>query len=295
MTAKPDIWSEWLLSRRTGGDPEMRRKVLENLAPIRDRVIDGAHLQPGARVLDVGCGDGLIAFGILERYPDVSVTFLDVSAALLEACEAIASAAGISDRCDFVLADAQDLSALPDASFDAVTLRSVLIYVPGKLAAHREFLRVLKPGGYLSYFEPINALSPASANEPQFWGYDSGPVTHLAEKVGAVFAAIQGPDDPMMNFGERDLLGFAEIAGFEHIRLSCDFRVSKLIPDHYRLTWEQWLKQSGNPKIPSVGEGIAQLLSPEEQREFEAHIRPQIESGRGLFRMGNAFMSARKA
>ena len=113
--------------------------------------------------------------------------------------------------------------------------------------------------------------------------------------MAEVYAAIQGPDDPMMNFQERDLLDFAEDAGFESVRLSVSIDVSRAVPADYRLSWDQFLRQSGNPKIPSVGEAIHQALTLKEQAEFEAHIRPQVESGRGLFRNGRAFLTAAKA
>jgi arsenite methyltransferase len=292
---EPDIWSRWLLHGRTGGDAAMRAKVLESLRPVRDRVIDGAKLAPGARVLDAGCGDGMIGFGVLERFPEATVIFSDISAALLEVCVNIANSAGLRDRCEFVLADVQDLSAVPDASVDAVMCRSVLIYVEDKAAAHREFHRVLKPGGRLSYFEPINAVARDGGAGPEFWGYDPGPVAHLAERVSAVFAAIQLPSDPMLNFKERDLLAFAEDAGFERVHLSMDFHVSREIPAESRLTWHQWLGQTGNPKIPSVGAAIQQALNAEEQAEFEAWMRPQVEFGRGRFRSARAFLTAERA
>ena len=50
-------------------------------------------------------------------------------------------------RCTFVRAAADSLDGVRDASVDAVTTRSVLIYVKDKAAAFREFYRVLKPGG----------------------------------------------------------------------------------------------------------------------------------------------------
>lgn len=293
MTAEPDIWSDWLLHGRTGGDAEMRRRVLETLRPIRDKVIEGAKVGPGDIVLDVGCGDGMIGFGILEAQPEAFVIFSDISPALLEACHAIATETGVRDRCEFVLADAQDLSKVPSESVDAVTLRSVLIYVPNKPAAHREFFRVLRPGGRLSYFEPINAIS-REGRVDGLWGYDPGPVAHLADKVGAVFAARQPPGDPMMDFKERDLAAFAEDAGFDPVGLEVDINYSHVIPPQHRLTWEQWLKQSGNPKIPSVGEAIAEALTEEEQREFATSMRPQVESGRGIFRTGRAFITAKR-
>ena len=68
MTTTPDRWHRWLLDVRFGGDPQARQQDLaEFLYPVRDRVLDKARLRPGDTVLDVGTGDGLIAFGALER------------------------------------------------------------------------------------------------------------------------------------------------------------------------------------------------------------------------------------
>ena len=41
--------------------------MLEQLAAVRDKVLDRADLRPGETLLDVGCGNGLIGFGALER------------------------------------------------------------------------------------------------------------------------------------------------------------------------------------------------------------------------------------
>ena len=69
----------------------MRRKMLEGLANVRDKVLDRAELAEGETLLDVGCGEGLIGFGALERGAG-HVTFSDISEDLLEVCRAAAEA-----------------------------------------------------------------------------------------------------------------------------------------------------------------------------------------------------------
>jgi hypothetical protein len=70
MTEITDRWSRWLLHDRFGGDPLALERTMEFLEPIRDRVLNAAHVTPGAVVLDVGCGDGLLGFGALPLVGD---------------------------------------------------------------------------------------------------------------------------------------------------------------------------------------------------------------------------------
>jgi arsenite methyltransferase len=144
VTTKPqhDQWAAWLFQRRFGGDPELLRHHLEALAPIRDKVIANAALAPGHTVLDVGCGDGLIAFAAAEAVgPDGKVIFSDVSSDLLDQCRELAAQRGLLDRCRFVQAPASHLPGIDDEAVDAVMLRSVLIYEPDKATAFAEFYR----------------------------------------------------------------------------------------------------------------------------------------------------------
>jgi arsenite methyltransferase len=169
MAEGSDRWHRWLLDVRFGGDAGGREKDLtEFLYPVRDTVLDKARLRPGGTLLDVGTGDGLIAFGALERLgPSGRVIFSDISQDLLDHCREAADAEGLLDRCRFVLAAADRLAGVTDVSVDTVTTRSVLIYVKDKAAALREFYRVLRPGGRVSLFEPINVLMSAA----EFTGY----------------------------------------------------------------------------------------------------------------------------
>ena len=68
MSEGRDRWHRWLTDVRFGGDSATRERLLTDfLYPVRDTVLDKARLKPGDTVLDVGAGDGLIAFGALDR------------------------------------------------------------------------------------------------------------------------------------------------------------------------------------------------------------------------------------
>ncbi len=155
-----DRWAQWLLQRRHGGDPATLAAMVDDLYRFRDTVLGHAAVTAGEVLLDVGAGDGLIAFGALPLVGEQgTVIFSDISQDLLDRGQALADEVGASDRCRFLRASADNLSAVGDATVDVVTIRSVLIYVPAKQQAVQEFYRVLAPGGRLSIFEPINRFA----------------------------------------------------------------------------------------------------------------------------------------
>jgi arsenite methyltransferase len=293
MTDGPDRWHRWLLDVRFGGDAAYREKNLtEYLYPIRDAVLDKAQLQPGDSLLDVGTGDGLIAFGALERLgPAGHVIFTDISQDMLDHCRMAAAAEGLLDRCSFLLAPADSLIGVADASADVLTTRSVLIYVKDKATALREFYRVLKPGGRMSLFEPINVLM-SHADPDLFFGHDVTPVRALAAKVEALYQSIQPHGgDPMGDFDERDLVRHAKDAGFPEINL--ELRVS-LRAHKQPVPWELFLRMSLNPLIPTFGEALDRVLNPQEAAELTTYLRPLVESGTGLERKAFAYLTAVK-
>lgn len=286
-----DIWSQWLLHRRHGGDPQQLQTVLAYLRPIRDKVLQGADVRDNDIVLDVGCGDGLIAFGALGQNATCTVIFSDISQDLLDHAQATARDMGVLERATFLQAAADDLSLLSDASVDVVTTRSVLIYVAAKQQAFNEFHRVLKPEGRLSIFEPINRF--AYPEPPHlFSGYDVTPVMHIAQKVEAVYRHLQPPEsDPMLNFDERDLIAWAEQAGFSEVHLELQVKIGPPPADR---SWELFLASSGNPKIPSLKEAIEQSLTRHEADAFLSHLRPLVENKQGIKRSAVAYLWAVK-
>ncbi|HEY9101442.1 class I SAM-dependent methyltransferase [Chitinimonas sp.] len=279
-----DVWSNWLLQRRHGGDgcyQAALRKLVERYA---DKVLDGAALAPGMRMLDLGSGEGLVPFKALARFDGaLTVTLTDVSLPMLRYAEEQAKALGWWAQCAFLPCPATDLQPLEDARFDAVTSRAVLAYVADKLVALRECYRVLKPGGRLSLAEPIfqdEALvacalrklvsDPAAPPEDRFL-----PLLHRWK--AALFpdteAALRA--NPLTNYTERDLLQLVQAAGFAqpHLELHIDIAPAGLP------SWEAFLDSAPHPLTPTHGTVLAERFSLDERAFFEQILRPSIESG----------------
>lgn len=289
--SKRDIWSEWLLNRRFGGNSEQMKTTMDYLYPVRDKVLHHANLGENETLLDVGCGDGLIAFGAFEKSNTVKVIFSDISQDLLDHAQAIAQKMDLLDRCHFICAPAENLSAIDNESVEIVTTRSVLIYVAAKQKAFSEFYRVLKPQGRLSVFEPINRFC---SSEPThiFWGYDVTPVAEIARKIQAVYHRIQPPDsDPMLDFDERDLITLAEKTGFKEVHLELQVEIK---PVDNNSGWETLLRTAFNPKIPTLEEAMREALTSVETEGFVAHLRPLVEARQGIMRSALAYLWAIK-
>ena len=243
-------------------------------------------------MLDVGTGDGLIGLEALERVGARGrVIFSDVSEPLLDECRRAVAARGLLDRARFVVTRAEDLDAIADASVDVVTTRSVLIYVADKTRAFKTLRRVLRPGGRISLFEPINRLTfPEPAD--RFWGYDISAVADLADKVKATFTDLQDPTTAAMtDFDDRDLVRFAESAGFERIHLEC--HIDREPGSLMRTTsMHALLDTAPNPLAPTFREVVSKALAAPEQQRFLHHLQVAMEQDRCVRRSALAYLAA---
>jgi len=292
--AEPDRWSRWLSTGRDAGDERQRSVALEYLVAVRDRILDQAEPLENATVLDVGSGEGLVGLEALERVgPRGSVIFSDISDALLEQTRRAVSARGLLDRARFVRTRAEDLAAIADESVDVITTRSVLIYVTDKAQAFAAAHRVMRPGGRVSLFEPINRLMFPEPPD-RFWGYDVGAVADLADKVKASFDELEHPASAAMtDFDDRDLVRLAETAGFAPVHLEChiDIEPGSIMR---AISLDALLDGSPNPLAPTVRESIGTALTAPEQERFLAHLERAIAEDASVRRSAVAYLIAGK-
>ncbi len=101
-----------------------------------------AILAPGQRILDAGCGTGTLARQIVAMQPSVDLTMLDLSPAMLAYTDDLPG--------EHVEGSVLDLP-FPDDSFDIVVSSWVIETVPDPIKAVSEYLRVIKPTGYVLY------------------------------------------------------------------------------------------------------------------------------------------------
>ena len=138
----PAMGRDWLLPMY-----DMATAVLR-LDRARAALLDQAELQPGLRVLDVGCGTGTLAVLTKRLHPEVEVVALDPDPKALARAGRKAAKASVTIRLDQGFADRLPY---PSESFDRVFSSFMLHHLDrtAKGGTLREIRRVLKPGGRL--------------------------------------------------------------------------------------------------------------------------------------------------
>jgi ubiquinone/menaquinone biosynthesis C-methylase UbiE len=103
-------------------------------------------LGPDSRVLDLATGRGASALHLARAF-GCQVVGVDYGAATVALAREAAAREGLADRVQFCEGDAERLSGLAEADFDAVVCECAYCTFPDKAAAAREVARVLRPGG----------------------------------------------------------------------------------------------------------------------------------------------------
>lgn len=127
-----------------------RQEVSSSTSLITELLIRLARIREGDHVLDLACGVGDPAFPIAELVgPQGFVLGLDITKAMLEGAEAYAQQQGIHNVEFRQISNELEL-AVPNASFDAITCRHGLMYMPDPLSVLRVLQDALKPGGHIA-------------------------------------------------------------------------------------------------------------------------------------------------
>ncbi len=123
-------------------------------------IFAGVDVPAGSRVLDLGCGTGAMAAGLLRRYPGVAVTGVDLSESQLQV------AARRPERLVLCRADGTALP-FPHDTFDVVHASWLLEHVASPVAVLREVRRVLRSGGFALFTEVNNASLAVRPERPE--------------------------------------------------------------------------------------------------------------------------------
>jgi 2-polyprenyl-6-hydroxyphenyl methylase/3-demethylubiquinone-9 3-methyltransferase len=133
-------------------------KTLHDINPLRLEFIDAHSPLRGRRVLDVGCGGGVLAEAMAER--GAQVTGIDMAHAPLEVARAHARDNG--REVEYVHATAEELAAQHPDAFDVVTCMELLEHVPDPGSVVAACARLVRPGGSV-HLSTINRT-------PKAWG-----------------------------------------------------------------------------------------------------------------------------
>lgn len=140
-------------------DPDSEFRPLHQINPLRLEWIDAQFSLAGQRVLDVGCGGGILADAMARK--GAAVLGIDLAARALKVAQLHALEAH-TPNVEYREVSAEALAAEQPASFDAVTCMEMLEHVPDPASVVQACAALVKPGGWV-FFSTINRNPKAFA------------------------------------------------------------------------------------------------------------------------------------
>lgn len=132
-------------------DKDSEFKPLHEINPLRLAYIDSTSVLQGKRVLDVGCGGGILSESMYFKGADVTGIDLGEKALNVAKLHQLESGAKVN----YQLIAVEQLAAEQPASFDVVTCMEMLEHVPNPASVVAACARLVKPGGSV-FFSTIN-------------------------------------------------------------------------------------------------------------------------------------------
>lgn len=225
---RENLRQEWTGDRTVAAWRKWQAQIAAFSRGATDAILEGAHLRPGMRVLDLASGVGDPALSIAsEVAPSGRVTATDLGPGMISLAEELARKKNLTNI-EFREASAE---ALPftEGSYDVLTCRFGIMFFPDLPRALRECLRVLKPGGRAVFVA---------------WGKKEQPF--FTTTAGIILKHVPVPPPPpdpdgpsLFMFGERDRLRRAlEAAGFSNVH-----EEDRIIAGRWASSVEQYWEQ----------------------------------------------------
>jgi ubiquinone/menaquinone biosynthesis C-methylase UbiE len=240
------------------GAENYERDFLPAIAiPVSAELLRAADLQPGDRVLDIGCGTGLIARCAAETVGATgSVAGIDVSPDMIAVATSlpIASGASIEWR-------EGDATALPfaDESFDVVLCQMTLMFIEDRLTALREANRVLARGGRLLFSTP-------GAIQPAFELLEQSIVEHISADLAGFVSMVFSMHDPQTH------CSLLRDTGFEHVE-SKIYRATFDLPAPAEFLWQYINLTPMGPFVAKAPEAAKNAMEAQVSRTWAPYLR----------------------
>lgn len=174
--------------------------------PVAGELLGAAALEPGARVVDVACGTGVITRAAAEQVgPTGSVTAIDVAPDMIAVAKTVpAGGAPIT----WQEADAASLP-LPDEFYDVALCQMGLMFIEDRAGALGELHRVLTPGGRV-------VINTPGRIQPLFQVMEQAIADNLDPKLSAFVSAVFSMHDPSALAHLLEEAGFSDVASKEY-------------------------------------------------------------------------------
>ena len=232
---------------RTRGQTRLRRHFLRFVG-----------IKPGARVLEVGCGTGVVCRDLARMVgPRGRVVGVDPSRVLIQAAGRLAREQGLTSRIRFKVGDGARLR-FRDGTFDATLAITVFLHTPNPEAILKEMIRVTRPGGVVGV-------------QDQDWGTQAidHPDRALTRRL------FEGYTQKIYNdpWSGRTLFGMLRRLGLREVRLVTDvYQDTRLNP----WTWSTLERRAtGAVKLSVVSERKA--------RRWLSALKAQADAGTFVF------------
>ena len=214
-----------------------------------------AHrVSPGFKVLDVGCGPGVILREVADLDPTIHATGLEISP---DRVRIAGDKHAESSRITFATGDAHAMQ-FASHSFDFVYSRMLFQYLPDKQSALAEIVRVCRPGGTVLLQDLDGQL---------LWHYPESPVVQRGVET-VVKALGKTGFDPFVG---RKLFRLAQVAGLENIKV--DVECYHLIAGEARpQILEQW-KLKLDIAFPQIAQVLGQQGAKKQIDSFMEYLQ----------------------
>ena len=199
-------------------DPNSEFRPLHEINPLRLNWIDERVSLKGKRVLDVGCGGGILSESMARR--GAEVLGIDLADKSLKVAELHKLETGV-DNVNYRFVSAEQLAAEEQATFDVVTCLEMLEHVPDPAQTIQACADLCKPGGWL-FFSTINR-NPKSF---LFAIVGAEYILNLLPKGTHEYKKFIKPSE-LAQFARQSQLDFSEIIGLVYNPLTKVYRLAQ--------------------------------------------------------------------